>query len=118
VQFILPAELTYSLLKRITLQDTFNEIADIFPFQTQPEGFIIFRNNTELPNINVIVLPQNNLIQITNPNYSSRPIQIPAAPHFPTRRPALGTPVTLPGMNHVSFAATVVAIKQNQWPTD
>jgi len=104
-----------------TLHDTFGlfgEIAEIFLFTPQPEGFVIFHGHIEIPNIDVIVSSQHNLIQIQNPNYSSLPIWSAVAPHFPTRRPALGTPVTLPGLGYEPYVATVVAIKQNQWPTE
>jgi len=101
VQFILQTELTYSLLKASTLHDTFGpfgEIAEIFLFAPQPDGFIIFHDHFMIPNIDVIVSSQNHLIQIKNPtwNFSSPPIRSAGAPHFPIRRPALGTPVTLP----------------------
>ena len=95
VQFILPAEFTYSLLKSTTLHDTFGpfgEIAEIFLFTLQPENFIIFHVHLTILNIDVIVSPQNNLIQIKNLNYSSLLIRSAGPPHFPTRRPALGTP--------------------------
>ena len=122
VQFILPAELTYSLLKSTTLHDTFGpfgEIAEIFLFAPQPEGFIIFHGHVEIPNIDVIVSPQYNLIQIKNSNYSSLPIRSAGAPHYPTRRPALGTPVTLPGMGYTEpYVVTVVVIEQNHWATE
>ena len=121
VQFILPAELTYSLLKSTTLHDTFGpfgEIAEIFLFTPQSEGFIIFHGHLKLPHIDVIVSPQHNLIQIKNPNYSSFQIRSGGAPHFPTRRPALGSPVTLPGMGYEPEVETVVVIEQNQWPTE
>jgi len=58
IQFILPAELTHSLLKSTTVHDTFglgSEIAEIFLFAPQPEGFIIFHSHLEIPNIDVIV---------------------------------------------------------------
>jgi len=55
---------------------------------------------------------------IKNPHYSSLLIQAAVAPHFPTRRPALDTLVTLPGMGYESYAATVVVIEQNHWPTE
>jgi len=62
--------------------------------------------------------PQHNLIRIKNPTYSSLPIRSAVAFHFPTRRPALGTPVTLPGLGYELYEATVVAIEQNRWPTE
>jgi len=99
VQFILPEELTHSpLLQSTTLQETFGplcERAEIVLFKPRPEGFIIFHGNLKITNIDVILSPQHNLIMIKNPNYSSLPIQSAAAPHYPTRRPALGTLVTL-----------------------
>jgi len=66
-------------------------------------------------NIDEMVSPQHNLIQIKNPNYPSLPIQSAGAPHFSTRRPALGTPVTLPGLGYEPYIATVVAVEQNHW---
>jgi len=90
VQFVLPAELTHSLVKLTTLHDKFGlfgEIAEIFLFTPQPEGFIIFHGHLKIPNIDVIVSPQHNLILIKNLNYSSPPIRSAVAPHLPTRRP-------------------------------
>jgi hypothetical protein len=70
---VLPVELTHSSVKSTTLQDTFGifgEIGEIFLFAPKPEGFIIFHGNLKIPNIDVIVSPQHNLILIKNPNYS------------------------------------------------
>jgi len=119
VQFILPEELTHSPLQSATLQETFGplgkigEIAEIFLFKPRPEGFIIFHGNLKIPNIDVILSPQHNLIMIKNPNYSSLPIQSAAAPHYPTRRQALDTLVTLTLRGRDRHEATVVAIEQN-----
>jgi len=73
LQFMLPAELTHSHLKSITLHDTFglfSEIADIFLFTPQPEGFSLFHVHLKIPNIDTIVSPQHDLILIQNQNYS------------------------------------------------
>jgi hypothetical protein len=97
----------------------FGEIAEIFLFEPQPEGFIIFHGHLEIPNIDVVVSPQHNLIQIKNSKYSSLLIRSAGAPHYPTRRQALGTLVTLPGVDNTEpNVATVVAIEQNHWPTE
>jgi len=121
VQFILLAELTHSSMKSTTLQDTFGpfgKIAEIFLFKPQPEGFIIFHGNLKIPNIHVMVSPQHNLIMIKNPNYLSLLIRSAVAPHLTTRRPALGTLVTLPLLGYDWHEATVVAIEQNYWPME
>ena len=121
VQFILPTELTHSHLEWITFHDTFGllgEIAKIFLFTPQPEGFIIFHGHLEILDIDSIVSPQHHLILIKNPNYSSLLIRSAVALHFPTRRPALDTLVTLPGMGYEPYVATVVDIEQNHWPTE
>jgi len=118
---MLPAELTHSHLKSITLHDTFglfSEIAEISLFTPQPEGFTIFHGHLKIPNIDTIVSPQHDLILIKNSNYSSLPIRSVVAPHFPTRRPALDTLVTLPGMGYQPCVTTIVAIEQNHWPTE
>ena len=121
VQFILPAELTHSHLKLIILHETFGllcEIAEIFLFTPQPEGFIISHGHLEIPNIDLMMSPQHHLILIKTPHYLSQLIQAALAPHFPTRRPALDTLVTLPELGTEPYAATVVAIEQNHWSTE
>jgi len=85
-----------------TLQETFGplgEIAEIFLFEPRPEGFIIFHGSLQIPNFDGILSPQHSLIMIKNPNHSSSPIRSTAAPHYPTRRPAIGTLVTLSFLN-------------------
>jgi len=118
VQFILPEELTHSPQQSTPLQETFGplgEIAEIFLFMPRPEDFIIFHGSLKIPNIDVILSPQHNLIMIKNPNHSSLPIRSAAAPHYPTRRQALGTLVTLSLRDRDRHEATVVAIEQNYW---
>jgi len=121
VQFILPEELMHSPLQSATLQEIFGplgEIAEIFLFKPRPEGFIIFHGSLKIPNIDEILSPQHSLIMIKNPNHSSPPIRSAAAPHYPTRRPALGTLVTLTSRDRDRHEATVVAIEQNYWPRE
>jgi len=98
VQFMLPEELIHSPLQSATLKETFGplgEIAEIFLFKPRPEGFIIFHGSLKILNFDGILSPQHSLIMIKNPNHSSSPIRSAAAPHYPTRRPAIGTLVTL-----------------------
>ena len=57
VQFILPEELTHSSLQSNILQETFGplgEIAEIFLFKPQPEGFIIFYDSLKISNFDEI----------------------------------------------------------------
>jgi len=118
VQFILLEEIAHSPLQSTTLQDTFGplgEIAEIFLFTPRSEGFIIFHDNLKILNIDIIVSPQHNLLMIKNPNYSSLLIRSAAALHYPTRRPALGTLVTLSLRGCDQHEDTVVTIKQNHW---
>jgi len=85
VQFIFQADLTHSHLKSIILHDTFGllgEIAEIFLFTPKPEGFIIFHDHLEIPNINSMMSPQHHLILIKTPHYSSPPIREALAPDF------------------------------------
>ena len=119
LQFILPVELAFSFPKSVILRDTlgpFGEIAEIFEFGPQPEGFIIFHDHPEIPSINVVMSPQHNLIQIKNPRYTSSPLWSAGAPHYPNRRQTLGTLLTLLGRGSVEpTVATVVATEQNIW---
>ena len=114
-------ELTHSPHHSTTLQETFGplgEIVEIFLFKPRPEGLIIFHGSLKIPNIDVILSPQHNLIMIKNPDHSSLPIRSAAAPHYPTRRPALGTLVTLSLRGRDRHEVTVVAIEQNYWPRE
>jgi len=65
------------------------------------------------------VSAQHYLIHIKNSKYASHLILSAGAPHYTTRRPALGTLVTLPVKSFVEYnVATVVAIEQNEWPKE
>jgi len=68
--------------------------------------------------MNRIYSKQQSLIMLKNPHHSSLPIRSVAAPHYPTRRPALGTLMTLPSRVRDRYKATVVAIEQNHWPRE
>ena len=119
IQYILPEELTHSTLQLATFQTTFGslgEIAEIFLFEPRPEGFIIFYGSLQISNFDGILSPQHCLIMIKNPSHPSLPICSTAAPHYPTRRPAIGTLVTLSSQGRGRHEATVVAIQQNYWP--
>jgi len=120
VQYILPPELTFSPLMFVTLHDNpghFGEIAEIFQFGVYLEGFIVFHGNPFIPNIDVVMLPEHNLIQIKDPHHTATPLQFSRASHWPTRRPAIGTLVSLSEMGSTGLIeATVVAIEQNTWP--
>jgi len=121
IQFILPEDLTHSPLQLATLHDTFGplgEIVEIFLFDPRPEGFIIFHDRLHIPNFDGILAPQHSLIRIKTPKYSSPPICSTAAPHYPTRRPAIGTLVTLSLRDSDQHEVTVVAIDQNYWPRE
>jgi len=120
-QFILPEDLTHSPLQLVTLHNTFGplgEITEIFLFKPRPEGFIIFHDNLYIPNFDGIMVPQQILIRIENTKHSSAPISSAAAPHYPTRRPAIDTLVTLSSRDSDQHEATVVAIEQNYWPRE
>ena len=120
-QFILPEDLTHSPLQLVTLHNTFGplgEITEIFLFKPRPEGFIIFHDSLYIPNFDGIMAPQQILIRIKNPKHSSAPISSAAAPHYPTRRPAIDTLVTLSSRDSDQHEATVVAIEQNYWPRE
>jgi len=121
IQFILPEEFTQSPLQLATLQETFGplgEIAEFFLFKPRPEGFIIFHGSLQITNFDGILSPQHSLIMIKNPKHSSPLILSAAAPHYPTRRPAIGTLVTLSLRGCNQHEATIVAIEQNYWPRE
>jgi len=121
IQFILPEELIDPTLQRATLQATFGslgKIAEIFLFEPRPEDFIILNGSLQIPNFEGILSPQHGLIMIKTPGHPSLPIQSTAAPHYPTRRPAIGTLVTLSSQGHGQLEATIVAIEQNHWPRE
>jgi len=114
-------DLTHSPLQLATLQETFgplDEIAEIFLFESRPEGFIIFYSSLQIPNFDEILAPQHSLIRIQNPKHSSPLIRSTATPHYPTRRPAISALVTLPLRGRDQHEATVVAIEQNYWPRE
>jgi len=71
-----------------------------------------------IPNFDGILAPQHSLIRIKNPKHSSPPIRSTAAPRYPTRRPAIGTLVTLSSRGSDQHEATVVVIEQNYWPRE
>jgi len=99
IQFVLPEDLTHSPLQFAALHETFGllgKITEIFLFKPRPEGFIIFCGNLHIPNIDGIMAPQHIWIEIHNPPHSSAPICSATAPHYPTRRPGIGTSVTKP----------------------
>jgi len=98
------------------LPDTFS-LLEIFLFAPKPEGFVIFHDHLKIPNINMLVSPQHHLILIKNPHFSSPLIQEALALHFPTRRPALDSLVTLLGLA-TEPTATVVVIEQKHWPME
>ena len=87
-------------------------------FTPRLEGFIIFHGNLKIPDIDVKMSPQHDLLMIKNPNHSSLWIRSAAALHYPTRKPALGTLVTLSLRGRDQHEATVVAIEQNHWPEE
>jgi len=91
IHYRLQEELTHSIPQLATLQATFGplgDIAEIFLFEPRPEGFIIFYGSVQIPNFDEIYTPNYGLIKIP-------PIRSTPAPHYPTRRPAIGTLVTL-----------------------
>ena len=120
IQYNLPEELTHSILQLATLQATFGSlsyIAEIFQFEPRSEGFIIFYGSVQIQNVDGILSPHHGLIMIKNPRYPSPPIRSTAAPHYPTRRPAIDTLVTLSAQGRGRHEAMVVAIERNHWPT-
>jgi len=127
IQFELPEGSTLPLLQLPTLQATFGlvgEIAEIFPFEPGPVGFIIFYDSVQIPNCEGILAQRHGLIKIKNPSYSSPPIRSSRAPHYPTRRPAIGTLVACPaydqkvGSRRRPYEAMVIAIERNHWPKE
>ena len=99
IQFELPEGLTLPPLQLPALQTTFGlvgDIAEIFIFEPEPVGFIIFYDTVQIPNCEGILAQRHGLIRIKNPSYSSPPIRSSRNPHYPTRRPIIGTLVTCP----------------------
>jgi len=113
--------LTHSIIQLATLQATFGslgDIAEIFLFEPLSEGFIIFYGSLQIPNFDWILSLQHDLIMIKTPRYPSLPIRSTAAPHYPTRRPAIGTFVTLSLPGRGRHEAMVAAIERNYWPKE
>jgi len=118
IQVALPEQLTDSRLQQRTLHQTFGllgGITKIFLFQPRPEGFIIFKGNLHLPNIDGIMTPQGIWIGIHNPHFPSAPISTASSPHYPTWRPDIGDRVVLVGKH---CDVTVVAVEKNHWPKE
>jgi len=117
IQYKLPEELTHSILQLATLQATFGslgDIAEIFLFEPRSESFITFYGSVQIPNFDGILAPHHGLIMIKNPSYPSTLIRSTPAPHYPTRRPAIGKLVT----GRSRHEAMVVAIERNHWPKE
>jgi len=113
IQVVLPEALTNPRLQRATLHQTLGllgRINEIFLFTPRPEGFIIFNGNLHLPNIEGIMTPQRTWIWINNPHHPSAPINNATSPHYPTRKPGIGSLVTLVDEQ---LEALVVAIEKN-----
>ena len=91
------------------------DINEIFLFKPRSEGFIIFNGNLHIPNIDGIMALPHFWIGIHNPQNPSAPICSATSPHYPTRRPGIGTAVTLVGKQQ---EAIVVAIEQKYWPEE
>ena len=72
----------------------------------------------QIPNFDGILAQHHGLIMIKNPSYPSHPIRSTPAPHYPTRRPAIGTLVTLPAQGRGRHEAMVIAIERNHWPKE
>ena len=118
IQVALPEDLTHTPLQRAALYETFGPLGDIneiFLFKPRPEGFIIFNGNLHFPNINGIMTPQRTRIAIINPQHPLAPTCAATSPHYPTRRPAIGSAVTLFDKQR---EAVVVAIEQKYWPEE
>jgi len=118
IQFTLPEDLTHPPLQLAALHETLGPLGDIneiFLFKPRAEGFIIFNGSLHFPNINGIMTPQRTWIVINNPQHSSAPICTTTSPHYPTRRPDIGSSVTLVDEQR---EATVVAIEQKYWPEE
>jgi len=118
IQFVLPEDLTHPPLHLTALHETLGPLGDIneiFLFKPRPEGFIIFNGNLHFPNIDGIMTPQRTWIGIHNPQHPSAPICSATSPHYPTRRPDIGSSVTLVDEQQ---EAIVVAIEQKYWPEE
>ena len=76
---------------------------------------MIFNGNLHLPNIDGIMTPQRTWIGINNPQHPSAPICTATSPHYPTRRPDIGSSVTLVDEQRETI---VVAIEQRCWPEE
>jgi len=66
--------LTLPSLQLSALQTTFElvrDIADIFIFEPEPVGFIIFNDTVQIPNCEGILAQRHGLIRIKDPSYSS-----------------------------------------------
>jgi len=122
IQFELPEGFTLPLQQLSALETTFGlvgDIAQIFIFKPEPVGFIIFYDTVQIPNCEEILAQSHGLIRIKNPRYSSPPIRFSRAPHYPTRRPIIGTLVTCPtydlekGSRQQQYEAKVIAIERN-----
>jgi len=98
IQFALPEDLTHPPLQLAVLHETLGPLGDIneiLLFKPRPEGFIIFNVNLHFPNIDGIMTPQSTWTGINNPQHPSTPICTATSPHYPTRRPDIGSSVTL-----------------------
>jgi len=127
IQYELPEELTLPLLQLPTLQATFGlvgDLAEIFLSEPRPVGLIIFYGSVQIPNCEGILTQRHGLIKIKNPSYPSPPIRSSRTPHYPTRRPAIGTLVACPaydqgsGSRRQPYEAMVIAIERNHWPKE
>jgi len=102
----------------VTYTPRFAHFLDLKPavtFKPRPEDFIIFNGNLHFPNIDGIMTPKRTWIGIHNPQHPSAPICSATSPHYPTRRPDIGSSVTLVDEQH---EAIVVAIEQKYWPEE
>jgi len=72
----------------------------------------------QIPNFDGIYAPHYGLIKIKNPSHLPPPIRSTPAPHYPTRRPVIGTLVTLPAQGRGRHEAMVIAIERNHWPKE
>jgi len=118
IQFALPEDLTHPPLQVTALHETLGPLGDIneiFLFKPRPEGFKIFNGNLHFPNIDGIMTPQRTWIGMNNPQHPSAPICAATSPHYPTRRPDIGSSVTLVDEQR---EAIVVAIEQKYWPEE
>jgi len=118
IQVVLPEDITHLPLQLPALHENFGpfgDINEIFLFKPRSEGFIIFNHNPHIPNIDGIIALPHSWIGIHNPQHPSAPICSATSPHYPTRRPGIGTAVTLVGKQQ---EAIVVAIEQKYWPEE